>query len=159
MAQGKLFPYTFESKDLFSSATMTCPAGQYTEIGFYKVQADEEVGIGRGGYGSLNEAIGRLFARFYDNAETTPVQFTNGRLRIEYRSSQDTFLACVLDVSLSALTTGETIPADRFPLPFGNILCGKDRKIVFSIKNESASSVTLSKANSKVLMDVTRSIL
>ena len=158
MANGKLFPYTFEAKDIFSATSIACPAGQYTEIGFYKVQADEEVGIGRGGYGSLDQAIGRLYAVLKDT-ESTPGTFTNGRLRIEYRSSQDTLLACVMDVSLAALGTGKTIPADRFPLPFGNVLCGKDRKIVFSVKNESSSSVTLSKANSEVLMDITRSIL
>lgn len=158
---GKIYPGTFTENDVFDAATVACPAGQYTLIGEYKVQADELVGLGRGIFASQNEAIGHLFAALYDSS-TPAVLFTAGKLRIMLVSSQDIPIGakpvCV-DVDLAQLTTGATVPADRFALPYDDVLLSRDRKIQFFVYNGSGSSVTLSKANSTVLCDITRALI
>lgn len=155
-----LYPGSFTEADVFDSATVACPAGQYTLIGEYIVKADEAVGVGRGGYASQDQAIGHIYAVFRDNSGT-PVQLTNGKFRIMFSSSQNIPIGqkpVFLDVDLAALTTGATVPSDRFPLPFENVVLTKDRKIQFFIYNATGSSVTLSKANSTVYMDTTRAL-
>ena len=158
---GKIYPGTFTEDDVFGASTVACPSGQYTLIGEYKVKADELVGLGRGIFASQNEAIGHLFATFYDNSGT-PVQLLNGKLRIMLTSSQDIPIGpkpvCV-DVDLAQLTTGATVPSDRFALPYDDVLLSRDRKIQFFIYNGTGSSVTLAKANSKVLCDITRALI
>lgn len=156
-----LYPGSFTEEDVFDSASVACPAGQYTLIGEYIVKADEAVGIGRGGYASQNEAIGHLYASFKDN-QSTPAQFLNGKFRIMYSSSQDIPIGSkpvFVDVDLSAIATGATIPSDRFALPFENVLLTKDRKIQFYIYNGTGSTVTLVKANSDIYIDATRALL
>lgn len=156
-----LYPGSFTEEDVFGAASVACPAGQYTLIGEYVVKADEAVGIGRGGYASQNEAIGHLYASFKDN-QSTPAQFTNGKFRIMYASSQDIPIGSkpvFVDVDLAAIATGATIPSDRFALPFENVLLTKDRKIQFFIYNGTSSSVTLVKANSDVYIDATRALI
>lgn len=156
-----LYPATFTQAEVIGPATVLLKVGQYTPIGEYVVKADELVGLGRGAFVAQGEAIGRFFASFKDNAGT-PVAITTGKLRILLLSSQDMPIGgkpVYIDVDLMALTTGENIPADRFALPFDNTLLSKDKKYQFLIKNTAAADVTLSKANSKVLLDVTRMLV
>ena len=155
------FPVTFTKENVFGAATVVCPNAQYTLIGSYTVDADELVGIGRGGMVSQNEAIGRLYAKFFDTTGT-PVQLTQGKFRVQYASSQNMPIGSKpvqIDVDLAAITTGETTPSERYVLPFDNTLLSKDRVIQFYIYNGSGSSITLSKANSTVLMDCTRALV
>lgn len=155
------FPVTMTKEDIFGAATVACPAAQYTLIGSYTVAADELVGIGRGGMVAQNEAIGRLFATFFDTTGT-PVQLTQGKFRVQYSSSQNMPIGSKpvqLDVDLAAITTGSTAPSERYVLPFDNTLLAKDRVIQFYIYNGTSSSVTLSKANSTVMMDCTRALV
>ena len=160
ISKDSLYPATFTQEEVISKgATVALVAGQYTPIGEYVVKADELVGIGRGALVAQNEAIGRFFAKFYDNTGT-PVAITLGKLRIMLLSSQDMPIGSkpvYLDVDLAALTTGESIPTDRFALPFDNTMLSKDKKIQFLLKVPTA--VTLAKANSKVLLDVTRALV
>ncbi len=159
ISKDALYPATFTKEEVITKgATINLVAGQYTPIGEYVVKADELVGIGRGALIALNEAIGRLYAAFYDNAGT-PAAIVQGKFRIMLLSSQDIPIGqkpVYLDVDLAALTTGASIPADRFVLPFDNTMLSEDKKIQFLIKVPSA--VTLSKANSTVLMDITRAL-
>lgn len=160
ISKDSLYPATFTKEEVITKgATVALVAGQYTPIGEYTVKADELVGIGRGGLVAQNEAIGRLYAAFYDNSGT-PVAITAGKLRIMLLSSQDMPIGSkpvFLDVDLAALTTGASIPSDRFVLPFDNTMLSEDKKIQFLIKANAA--VTLSKANSNVLLDITRALL
>lgn len=154
------YPATFTENDLISAATVVLKDGQYTQIGEYTVKADELIGIGRGAGANQQEAIGRLFATFFDTTGT-PVAITKGKFRVMITSSQEipiTDKPIVVDVDLAAITTGKTVPSDRYALPFDNRLCKEDRKIKFFIKNSSGGDMTLSKANSTVLMDMTRAL-
>ncbi len=154
-----VYPATFTAKDVIAEDETDLIAGQYTLIGEYVVKADEAVGIGRGALVAFNEAIGRLFAKFYDNGDT-PAQITEGKFRIMLVSSQDipiTGRPVYLETDLVSLTTGETTPSERFVLPFEDQMLQKDRKFQFFIKVDSG--VTLSKADSTVIMDMTRAML
>ncbi len=157
-----LYPGTFTADQVITEgATVSLLPGVYNKIGEYVVKADELVGIGRGAYATLNEAIGRLFATFYDNGGT-PAAITNATFRIMLESSQDIPIGSkpvYLDVDCSQLVQGANDPAQRFVLPFDGVLLSKDKKFVFMIKNNSANTVTLSKANSTVAMDITRCLI
>lgn len=157
-----LYPATFTEQEVISKgATVTLTAGEFVPIGEYVVKADELVGMGKGLYGDQASSIGRLFAEFMDNSQT-PAQITEGKFRIELMSSQDMPLGTkpiYIDVDLAALYAGASIVSDRFVFPFEGILLSQDKKFVFKIKNTSSSAVTLSKANSTVLMDITRALI
>lgn len=157
-----LYPGTFTENEVINEgATVSLVAGNYTKIGQYVVLADEMVGMGKGAFSSQNESIGRLYAAFYDNSGT-PVAVTNGKFRIMTMSSQDIPIGSrpvLIDVDLAALTTGATNPEQRYVFPFDGTLLSKDKKFVFFIKNTTSSAITLSKANSKVLMDITRALI
>lgn len=160
ISKDALYPATFTKAEVITKGpTVALAAGQYTPIGEYVVKADELVGLGRGALVAQNEAIGRLYAAFYDSAGT-PVAINAGKLRIMLLSSQDMPIGSkpvYLDVDLAALTTGASIPSDRFVLPFDNTMLSEDKKIQFLIKATTAA--TLSQANSTVLMDITRALL
>ena len=158
----QLYPATFTANEVITEgATVTLVSGVYTKIGEYVVKADELVGMGRGAYSALNDAIGRLFAEFKDNSGT-PAQITDAKFRIMLESSQDMPVGdrpVYLDVDLTAIANGKTDPSQRFVLPFDGTLLSKDKKFVFLIKNNTSSAITLSKANSTVAMDVTRALI
>lgn len=160
ISRDSLYSATFtESEVITKGATVSLVAGQFTPIGEYVVKADELVGIGRGALVAQNEAIGRLYGEFKDS-ESTPGLINDGKFRIMLLSSQDMPIGSkpvYLDVDLASLSTGKTIPSDRFVLPFDNTMLSKDKKIQFLIKVPSAK--TLSKANSTVLLDMTRALL
>ena len=162
ISERNLYPGTFTKDQIITEgATVTLLPGVYNKIGEYVVKADELVGLGRGGYDSLNEAIGRLFAKFYDNSGT-PVQITNATFRVTLESSQDIPVGSkpvFIDVDATQLQTGATNPAERFVLPFDGTMLTKDKKFVFLLKNNGSSSVTLSKANSTIEMSVTRALI
>lgn len=157
-----LYPATFTEVEVINKgATVTLTNGEFVAIGEYTVKADELVGMGKGGYGDQASAIGRLYAKFMDS-ESTPGAITAGKFRIELMSSQDMPLGqkpIYIDVDLAALSAGATAITDRFVFPFEGTLLSQDKKFVFKIKNTSGSNVTLSKANSTVLMDITRALI
>lgn len=162
ISTNNIYPGTFTVDQVITEgSTVALLPGVYNKIGEYVVKADELVGIGRGAYDALNTAIGRLFAKFYDNS-STPVAITNATFRIMLESSQDIPIGqkpVYVDVDCSQLVLGATDPSQRFVLPFDGTMLSKDKKFVFMIKNNGSSSVTLSKANSTVEMDITRALL
>ena len=162
MSTQALYPATFTQSEVINKTDkdgyVTLLPGQYVPIGEYVVLADELVGIGRGQFGTQNEAIGRLYALFKDTDDKT----FEGKFRIMLLSSQEIPIGgkpVYLDVDLAALRTGATLPADRFVLPFDNVMLSKDKKIQFLINVAGDVNVAMSKDKSVVLMDMTRVIV
>ncbi|HYE68645.1 MAG TPA: hypothetical protein VEA58_08535 [Anaerovoracaceae bacterium] len=152
------YPSTFTADDVIE-ADVSLTVNRFVEIGSVKVLADEAIALGKGSYDSQNAAVGRFYALFKDGAG---VALPKGKFRIEIRSSQDqpvTKRPTFLEVDLAALAAGSTVLGDRFVFPFAGEFLGEDRVIKFSIKNTTAGAITLSKANSTVLMDITRAIM
>ena len=159
MATTNIYPASFTEREVCSKGDVSLVSGVFTLIGEYIVKADEYVGIGRGGASQQDNAIGRAFAKF---VSSTAQPITNGKLRIMLVSSQDMPIGTkpvFLDVDLVALTTGETIPADRYVLPFDGTMLTKDKKIQFLIYNAGAEAVTLDASESKVLIDMSRALV
>lgn len=154
-----LYPATFTQDIVCSKGDVVLTPGVFTLIGEYIVKADELVGIGRGAYASLNEAIGRLYAKFVDSTSNDIVK---GKLRVMLVSSQDMPIGSkpvFLDVDLAQLTVGANTPSERYVLPFDGTLLSKDKKIQFFIMNNTASAVTIDADASTVLIDMTRALV
>ena len=157
--EGTLYPGSFTQAEVCSQGDVSLTPGVYDKIGEYRVKADEMVGIGRGAYEALNNAIGRLIANFKDS---TGKAITVGKFRIMLVSSQDIPIGSKpvwLDVDLNQLTLGATNPAERYVLPFDGTMLSKDKKFQFFIKNETNAAITLDASESSVLMDVTRCLV
>lgn len=157
--QKQLYPATFTQDIVCSKGEVALTPGVFTLIGEYVVKADELVGIGRGAYAALNEAIGRVYAKFV-NAEGTAI--VKGKLRIMLVSSQDMPIGSkpvFLDVDLAQLTVGENTPSERYVLPFDGTLLSKDKKIQFFIMNNATEAITLDGEGSTVLIDMTRALV
>jgi len=166
MSIGAIYPATWTKDELINMGTEAADGnmevalipGQFVPIGEYVVKADELVGIGRGEYSRQNEAIGRLFAIFRD----TNGSQINGKFRIMLMSSQEIPIGAkpvYIDVDLPALQTGYEIPADRYALPFDNVMLSRDKKFQFLIRVSGKENVRLSKEESNVLLDVARVIV
>lgn len=159
ISQRQMYPATFTQDIVCSKGDVALTPHVFTLIGEYAVKADELVGIGRGQFASLNEAIGRVYAEFVDS-EANPI--IKGKLRIMLVSSQDIPIGTkpvFLDVDLAQLTVGETTPSERYVLPFDGTLLSKDKKIQFLIMNNTDTAVTLDGEASKVLIDMTRALV
>jgi len=155
MSNNVVYPATFTAVDVIA-ADVLLAVGQYTLIGEYKVSADELVGLGRGSNAAQSDAIGRLYADFVN---TSAADIATGKFRVMVVSSQNIPAGpkpVAIDVDLAALRTGETIPADRYALPFDGTMLSEDKKFQFFIKNGGAAAVTLDLSASTVLMDMSR---
>lgn len=160
MANYTTFRDTLNTNAVIGSATVALVPGQYVTVGELVVKADELVGMGYGPYTAQDQANGRIYADFKDNSGT-PVAIT-GKFRIIMLSSQNIPVGSapvVLDVDCSALRNGSGSRTEQIPFAFNDVLLSKDKKFVFQIMETGASSQTVSRANSNVLMDITRAML
>lgn len=154
------FRDTLNTAAVIGSNTVALVPGQYVTIGELVVKADELVGMGYGPYTAQDQAAGRIFADFKDNSGT-PAAIT-GKFRIMMVSSQNIPVGSapvVLDVDCSALRSGSGNRTEQIPFAFNDLLLSKDKKFVFQIMETGSSAQTVSKANSSVLMDITRAMI
>ena len=160
MADYRLYRDTLNTADVIGSATVALVPGQYVTIGELVVKADELVGMGFGSYKAQDQADGRIYADFKDSS-STPVAI-QGKFRIIMLSSQNIPVGAspvILDVDCSALRNGSGSRPGQIPFNFNDILLSKDKKFAFQILNTAANAQTVSKANSTVLMDITRALI
>lgn len=160
MADYRLYRDTLNTGDVIGASTVALVLNQYVTIGELVVKADELVGMGYGSYKAQDQADGRIYADFKDNSGT-PVAI-EGKFRIIMLSSQNIPVGAspvVLDVDVAALRNGSGSRPGQIPFNFNDILLSKDKKFAFQIMNTAGSAQTLSKANSSVLMDITRALI
>lgn len=155
-----LYRSTLNTSDIINAATVTLVKDTYVKIGQVVVAADERLGMGFGGANQQDTANGRIFCDFKDNSGT-PVAI-EGMFRIEMESSQDMPIGSqpiVIDVDINTINQGAGNRTEQIAFPFENVLLSKDKKFSFYIKNTAASAQTLSAANSKCLVDITRQLV
>lgn len=155
-----LYRSTLNTADVIGAATVTLVKDTYVKIGQTVVKADERIGMGFGGADAQDTANGRIFCDFKDNSGT-PVA-VQGMFRIEMESSQDMPIGAqpiVIDVDINTINQGSSDRRAQIAFPFTNVLLSKDKKFVYYIKNTAASAQTLSQANSKCLIDITRQLV
>lgn len=158
MADYRLYRDTINTEDVINKDTVALVPGQYVTIGELVVKADELVGMGFGSYKAQDQADGRIFADFQDGSNNK----IEGKFRIIMLSSQNIPVGAspvILDVDCAALRAGDGSRPGQIPFNFNDILLSKDKKFCFQINNSAASAQTVSKANSKVLMDITRALI
>ena len=146
--------------DVIGAATVTLIKDEWKAIGQVVIPADMLVGLGYGQVGTQDAAMGRLFVDLKDNSGT-PAAVT-GQFRIEIMSSNDMPLGgrpVLIDYDLATTALGLTNRSERLPLPFSDIVLSKDKKFVFKVKNDAASAQTLSRANSKIEIDITKQMV
>lgn len=160
MADYRLYRDTLNTEDVIGAATVALVPGQYVTVGELVVKADELVGMGYGSFKAQDQADGRIYANFMDNSGTAkPIE---GKFRIIMLSSQNIPVGAspvILDVDCAALRAGNGSRPGQIPFNFNDILLSKDKKFCFQIMNTAASAQTVSKANSSVLMDITRALI
>lgn len=159
MANG-LYRSTLNTADVINAATVTLVKDTYVKVGEVVVAADERIGMGYGSANQQDTSNGRIFVDLKDNSGT-PVAIS-GMFRIEMESSQDMPIGAqpiVIDVDINTINQGAGNRTEQIAFPFENVLLSRDKKFSFYVKNTAASAQTLSQANSKCLIDITRQLV
>ena len=162
MALNKKYFYrgNWGASDIIGAGTVTLIKDEWKTIGEVIVKADQYIGLGYGGVDTQDSAMGRLYVDLKDNSNT-PVAI-EGQFRIEIYSSNDMPLGgkpVLIDYDLATTALGATVRSERLPMMFNNIMLSEDKKFVFKVKNTASSAQTLSRANSKVEIDITKQLV
>jgi hypothetical protein len=143
---------TFTKAELISAATVGVVAGAAAVLGKYAVQAGEAIKLGFGNLSGQENAIGRLYMQFKDTTGT-PV-LLSGTVRLSIWSPQDRPIAIIGEWRTEQLDTVATDRTKQIPMPEDIYKITEDKKVVLEFISDTTA--TLSKANSTIVMDITR---
>jgi regulator of extracellular matrix RemA (YlzA/DUF370 family) len=149
---GERFRSAFTIASFGLATTIVCNAGQFTKLGQYVVSAGELISIGYGNLSGMDNAIGRIYAKF-QNATPAAV---SGVLRISIVSPQDRPLKIMHEFRTEALDTSSTDRTKQTPLSIGLEDISEDTKIVLEFKPDTTA--TLTTANCTMVMDITQGV-
>ena len=144
--------------DIIGAATVVLIKGEWKEIGKVTVPADQLIGLGFGDGGNQDGASGRLYV---DLNAAGPTAIT-GQFRIMITSSNDLPLGSrpvLIDYDLATTKIGASNRSERLPMPFNGILLSKDKIFKFLVKNNAAAAQTLTLADSKCEIDITKQMV
>lgn len=147
----EFFPSALITSDFIGSETVACLAGEPKILNKVEIKAGEEIAIGYGSQNSLNNAVGRLFAKIMDN-QATPA-LARGLLRISLWSPKNRPLEIMYEGRTERLSQGETDYSQRVPMSEHELNAVEDQFIVFEFVADE--NVTISRANSECLLDTT----
>lgn len=148
----EIYRSAFTQEDLVSGATVSVIGGQFVRTGEYDTKAGEAVCVGWGGQSGQESAQGRIFMKLMDD-QATPV-LINGLIRMSIYSPQDRPIEILGEWRTETLYTNETDRTKQISFPEHAAGATEDKKIVLEFKADA--SATLVKANSKIVMDITR---
>lgn len=146
------FRSALTQNDLISSATVSCPAGQFTKLGERKIEAGEELSIGFGLQDGQENAQGRIFADLRDNA-ASPGAVVSGVFRLQVYSPQNRPMFILGEWRTETLSTGSGDRTKQVPLKEDQYLLTEDKKLVLEFMPDA--TVTIGKTNTKILLDTT----
>lgn len=148
--------HTTWTKDnvITEGATVTCKAGQFTQIGTIRIVAGIAEGLGYGNDGALHSAIGRAYASLKDN-KSTPGDI-DGVLKISIMDESFSHLVDVAEIHTRNLRTTRDDLTKQMALPYARKVATQDKYIRFEFKPDGAGDVTLSKANSEIYLSATK---
>lgn len=147
----EIFRSAFNLANFNSPATVALVAGSIVRLGEYKVQAGELICNGFGEQTGQDNAVGRVFMKLMDTT-ATPVQI-HGMVRLSVYSPQNRPLLILSEHRTEILASGETDRSLQTPYPEDVNWIQEDKKLVLEFIPDTTA--TFSKANSKVLMDMT----
>jgi hypothetical protein len=148
---GERYRSAFTKNELISG-DIVLSAGQYNKLGQYVVQAGEQISIGYGSQGGMDNAVGRIYAML----NTSVPAEIKGKLRLSIYSPQDRPMRIIWEMRTEALNTVATDRTKQTPLPESIELVTEDKKIVLEFLPDAAA--TLSKAQSTLFFDITQGI-
>lgn len=152
----EVFRSTLNQDDLISAGTVVCTAAIPTRLGEYKVQAGQLIKMGFGDYASMTEAVGRIFADIKDNA-ATPLA-VSGKLRFSIYSPQDRPMEILGEYDIDTINDNPTDRTKQQPLAGKDFpFISEDKKLVLELI--AKTTVTVSKANSRILFDTTEAVV
>lgn len=145
------FRSALTKNELVSTTTVSLPAGQFTKVGERKVEAGELLAIGFGQQSGQESAQGRIFMDLKDTT-ATPVAVV-GTVRLQAYSPQNRPLVILGEWHTSTLSSGANDRTKQVPLPEDIYFLSEDKKLVLEVMPDT--TVTLSKANTTIIMDTT----
>lgn len=147
----EIFRSAFTKADLIKSASTVCVAGNPTIIGEYVVPAGELVKVGYGSLEGQQNSPGRIHADMQSSTAAV-----DGLVRISAFSPQNRPYEIMREYRTETLRQSETDRTKQVPFPEHDLYVSEDKKIVLEFIADS--DVTLDKAKSKVLMDITKQV-
>jgi hypothetical protein len=139
------------NKDIIKGASVACGAGVFTAIAEYTVKAQELIAMGYGKDAAQESAQGRIYMELCE-AANTPVA---GTVRIAAYNSQRFHLITFDEFRTEALSTS-TDRTKQIPYPESGFDVSEDNIIMIEFMPDVAKTIT--KADSTVLIDITRTI-
>lgn len=150
----EVFTSTYTKNELIS-ASMAVNSGQYTRLGSYQVTAGEKISVGAGMLSGMDNAIGRIYAKFL-NSDATPLEVP-GKVRLSIYSPQDRPIMIVKEFRTEDLNTNASDKTKQLPLPEHDVWIREDQKLVLEFLPDSTGYI--SKTNTTLLMSVTVGIV
>lgn len=143
--------------DFMPDATKQLFANQWNLIGYKEVGITEMIELGYG-MGNLETSVSRAFAAFQDS---TPA-LVDGKVKISILDAQNNtilerWFESTLDLLGQFVAGTPLVPLpmkDRLPMPETKNIAQRERRIAFYI--QPSADVTIVKANSKILLSITR---
>lgn len=145
------FPSCLTENDLLSEGTIALLASKWQELGRKVVPAGTAYAIGYGNERGMDNAVGRVYMKIYDDT-VTPVA-EPGMVRLELRDPQDRPIETLAEWRTEQLETSATDRQQMIPLPEHVAAFGEDWSLVLMFRPDAADTVV--KGNCKILLDVT----
>lgn len=139
--------------DNFIAATVACPAGEATPVWRYTVPDGQCAQLGYSNLRGQENAEGRFYADIEDGADA---DVTSGYLIVAVENQQGREVETLIEVPLTVARRGATDISQRIPLPVMEPFLRPGRAFVIKFKNTTEASITLSKANSTMEIDLTK---
>lgn len=133
------------------ATTKLLEVGKFVEIGRRTIVAQEGISLGYGSLAGQDAAVARIFM---DIQKAGPAA-VDGTIRIELRNAHDRPIATVFEARTEQLRTMVTAPSENQKMPFPEMqeMVTEDNSIVILMNGDTADTIT--KADSKFLMDIT----
>lgn len=149
---GERYRSAFTAAQLVA-ADKAVTAGEWARLGVYAVQAGEMISLGYGALSGMDNAVGRIYAKFAASggAEVT------GKVRLTIYSPQDRPLKIMHEFRTEALNTSASDRTKQTPFAEGPEIITEDKKIVLEFLPDA--NATIAKAQSVLIMDITQGVV
>jgi hypothetical protein len=158
---GEIFRSTFTANELIkATGSLAMTANEVLRLGEYKVQAGEEISVGSGQLTGMESATGRIFMDLRDTAAAGGAA-VSGMVRLQAYSAQNRPIEIINEWRTEDLYTNATDKTKQLPCAEHSIWLREDQRLVLEFIPDTggAGNGTLSKAQSKILMAMTKKAL
>lgn len=141
---------TFTEANLIGTSTVVCTAGQFTRLGEYKVLSGDLIALG---FSDLDDQCGAV-GRIWVNLNATGPTVAPGTIRLSLMSSADRQLSIEFECRTEILINNSTDRTKQLPFEVSDSWLSLDKRFELSFNPDT--TVTLTKADSKILIDITK---